>query len=206
MDVTFRESEPFYGEPTDLSLLFSDLDHLHSVTDGHEGEKDVSRARAQGASVGTNTNEDQNQPIVGTMQVGSLQLPLPVRDSPQIQIPVRDRWLQNPLVYSRRQPHVQGEQQASDDSSAETVGQRPQGGQRVWSQNLLVYSRRQPHVQGEQQGSDESSAGTVDLPIALRKGTREAARKGKVASRMAREVYRGERGYIGLSHVPESIT
>src|SRR5664279_2577170 len=45
MDVTFRESEPFYGEPTDLSLLFAELDHLHSVKDGHEGEKAVSRAQ-----------------------------------------------------------------------------------------------------------------------------------------------------------------
>ena len=57
-----------------------------------------------------------------------------------------------------RQPHVQGEQQ----------GRPP---------NLLVYSRRQPHVQGEQQGSDTNSSDTVDLPIALRKGTREVARK-----------------------------
>jgi hypothetical protein len=42
MDVTFRESEPFYGEPTDLSMFFTKLDQLHSVEDGHEGEKAVS--------------------------------------------------------------------------------------------------------------------------------------------------------------------
>jgi hypothetical protein len=42
MDVTFRESEPFYGESTDLSLLFTELDQRHSVEDGHEGEKVVS--------------------------------------------------------------------------------------------------------------------------------------------------------------------
>ena len=139
MDVTFRESEPFYGEPTDLSLLFSDLNHLHSVADGHEGEKAVS-------SVGTTNNEGQARPIVGTMQVGSLQIPMPVQDSPQV--PVRDRWLQNPLVYSRRQPHVQGDQQGSDESS----GQQPhvQEGQQARTQNILVYSRRQPNVQGEQ--------------------------------------------------------
>lgn len=41
MDVTFRESEPFYGEQTDLSLLFAQLDQLHSLQDGHEGEKVV---------------------------------------------------------------------------------------------------------------------------------------------------------------------
>jgi hypothetical protein len=27
MDVTFREAQPFYGEPTDLSVLFEGLDH-----------------------------------------------------------------------------------------------------------------------------------------------------------------------------------
>jgi hypothetical protein len=42
MDVTFRESELFYSESTDLSLLFAKLDQLHSVEDGHEGEKVVS--------------------------------------------------------------------------------------------------------------------------------------------------------------------
>jgi len=42
MDVTFREFEPFYGEPTDLSVLFQGLDHSHSVQDGQEGEKAAS--------------------------------------------------------------------------------------------------------------------------------------------------------------------
>ena len=94
MDVTFRESEPFYGEPTDLSLLFAELDHLHSVEDGHEGEKVI-----QDDYVSTNTDDNvqvQVQPTVSTIQIGSLQ------------VPVRDRWPQNLLVYSRRQPHVQG--------------------------------------------------------------------------------------------------
>jgi hypothetical protein len=40
MDVTFRESKPFYGEPTDLSL-FAELHKIHSLKDGHEGEKAV---------------------------------------------------------------------------------------------------------------------------------------------------------------------
>ena len=73
MDVTFRESEPFYGEPTDLSLLFPELDHLHSVKDGHEGEKAVSHAQRD--SVRTNIDDDvqvQVQPVVGTIQIGSL--------------------------------------------------------------------------------------------------------------------------------------
>ena len=39
MDVTFRESEPFYGEKTDLSMLFEKLDHLRPTGIGQEGEK-----------------------------------------------------------------------------------------------------------------------------------------------------------------------
>ncbi|WVZ85689.1 hypothetical protein U9M48_032584 [Paspalum notatum var. saurae] len=41
MDVTFRESEPFYGEKTDLSSLFSDLDYDITGGDCQEGEKEA---------------------------------------------------------------------------------------------------------------------------------------------------------------------
>ena len=58
MDVTFRESEPFYGESTDLSLLFGELDHLHHVQDGQEGEKDVSHNQGDSMDVGTNSDDD----------------------------------------------------------------------------------------------------------------------------------------------------
>ena len=91
MDVTFRESEPFYGEPTDLSLLFADFDHLTQSEVGHEGEKEVSHT--QGDSVSTKIDDDvqvQVQPIVSTIQIGSPQ------------VPTRDRWTQNLQVYSRR--------------------------------------------------------------------------------------------------------
>ncbi|KAK1609157.1 hypothetical protein QYE76_032830 [Lolium multiflorum] len=163
MDVTFRESEPFYGQQTDLSLLFAELDQLHSLQDGHEGEKVVSHTKG---SVGTKPDGDVQvqvqpvQPVVGT-------IPL---DSPQIHVPVRDRWPQNLQVYTRRQPHVQGEQEGSDASSSDTVG-------------------HQPHVHGEKQGSSSSSFDTVDLPIALRKETREAAKKGEVARKALCEMH-----------------
>lgn len=39
MDVTFRESEPYYGEKTDLSVLFEGLDQLQPIQHGQEGEK-----------------------------------------------------------------------------------------------------------------------------------------------------------------------
>jgi hypothetical protein len=57
MDVTFREYEPFYGEPTDLSLLFTELDQLQCADDGHEGEKVVSHPYGAD-SVGTNTDDE----------------------------------------------------------------------------------------------------------------------------------------------------
>ena len=63
----------------------------------------------------TNIDDDvqaQVQPTVGTIQIGSLQVP----------VPVRDRWPPNLRVYSRRQPHVQEEHQGSDMSSSDTVG------------------------------------------------------------------------------------
>jgi hypothetical protein len=103
MDVTFRESGPFYGELTDLSLLFAELDHLDSVKDGQEGEKDVSTT--QGDSVGTKTDDD-------VCRLRTSQLWVQLRLVPQV--PVRGRWQENTLVYSRRQPQVQGEQQGSD--------------------------------------------------------------------------------------------
>lgn len=65
---------------------------------------------------------------------------------------------------------MQGEQEGSDVSSSDTVGQHP-------------------HVQGEQQGSASKSSDTVDLPIALRKETREAAKKGEVGRKALCEMH-----------------
>ena len=98
---------------TDLSLLFADLDHLARSEVGHEGEKEVSHA--QGDSMGTKIDDDvqvQVQPLVGTIQISSTQ------------VPTKDRWPQNLQVYARRQPQVQGEQQGSDVSPSDTVGQQ----------------------------------------------------------------------------------
>ena len=60
MDVTFRESEPFYGEKTDLSGLFDILDHTQSPVIGQEGES--------GGSCG-GTDSMLHQPIVGDILV-----------------------------------------------------------------------------------------------------------------------------------------
>jgi hypothetical protein len=79
--MTFRESEPFYGEKTDLSLLF-DFDS-HSTSDAsREGESEPLR-----------TKEDEPPRAV----VGSI--PCPLRE---------ERWRkpneeENLKVYTRRQ-------------------------------------------------------------------------------------------------------
>ena len=44
MDVTFRESEPFYGGESDLSGLFQGLDH---PGDAQEGEKQIGNQQQQ---------------------------------------------------------------------------------------------------------------------------------------------------------------
>ena len=65
VDVTFRS----LNQLTDLSLLFAELHHLHSVKDGQVREQAASHT--QGDSVGTNTDDDvqvQVQPIVGQFQ------------------------------------------------------------------------------------------------------------------------------------------
>jgi hypothetical protein len=82
MDMTFRESEPFYGEKTDLSLLF-DFDS-HSTSDAsREGESELLR-----------TKEDEPPRAM----VGSILCPLR-----------EERWRkpneeENLKVYTRRQP------------------------------------------------------------------------------------------------------
>jgi hypothetical protein len=43
--LNLRESEPFYGEKTDLSLLFSSLDSPSIDGDCQEGEKEASETK-----------------------------------------------------------------------------------------------------------------------------------------------------------------
>ena len=45
MNVTFRESEPFYGEKTYLSSLFSSLDSNITTSDDQEEESEDSTMR-----------------------------------------------------------------------------------------------------------------------------------------------------------------
>jgi hypothetical protein len=156
MDVTFRESEPFYGEQTDLSLLFKDLDH---PAVGPEGEN-----TGGGSDIGTDASEQQHQqPLIGVIPV-VMQNTGAVREqhSTEAREQQQERWCNPPRVYGRRQEvdeqrneghqnpiqGEQGEQQANDSGSS---------------------------GESQAEGGSVSSEGTVDLPIVLRKRTRATA-------------------------------
>jgi hypothetical protein len=68
MDVTFRESVPFYGERTDLSDLFATLDFNGMDKAGDEGGNE---------NIGTKDNEQSKGVIIG-----SIPCPLPTSNPP----------------------------------------------------------------------------------------------------------------------------
>ena len=70
MDVTFRESEPFYGEKTDLSMLFEELDQQKNIEVGQEGEK----------SILASPDQHTQQPFVAS-------IPIPIAAAPSNVVP-----------------------------------------------------------------------------------------------------------------------
>ena len=155
MDVTFRESEPFYGEQTDLSMLFEGLDHLSSSTDGQEGESTV-------IPTATST-ERQSAPLM----IGSVPITIPNSEIDGARTTAQQRGQEQPLrVYTRRRREVV--EQGENAEKGEDNNPVPE----------------EPHMQEEEQSSSATpdansnvSEGSVDLPIALRKGTRAATSK-----------------------------
>jgi hypothetical protein len=113
MDVTFRESKPFYGDTSDLADLFQVLDQPQLVN-AQEGE------RTENGNTQQDDQQQQQQiPIVAEIPT--------VLDRPVSQEHVErptppQRWQQNPLVYSRRKGP--GEQQ--DLSQGEQANEHEQ--------------------------------------------------------------------------------
>lgn len=153
MDVTFWESNPYYGEKTDLSSLFECLDQ---PVVGPEGEvvlqPQVSEAR--GREQGRGQEEVMQQarpPMVGTIPVLPLSSGEGETETHQVQEqPEQQQGIaQKPLkVYTRR-----------------AKANEPQGEQ-AGNENVM---------QGESHIEQEDSS--TEMPIALRKGTRAAAAK-----------------------------
>nr|AAO20078.1 putative polyprotein [Oryza sativa Japonica Group] len=113
MDVTFRESVPFYGEKTDLSSLFIDLDDSTSGHDGHQMKDEI---------LGPKGDE---QPKKEKLVVGSIPCPMggPVAQEQEWRKPHEEKNLQ---VYTRRTrcPVIQ---QVEEDNQVEEDVSREQG-------------------------------------------------------------------------------
>jgi transposase InsO family protein len=170
MDVTFRESEPFYGNKSDLSGLFQGLDHLGDVQEG----ENVGNVLQQ-KQVGDQQDQQQQQnPIVAEIPtvldrsklVTEAEIPV-VLDRP---VPAvldsrapPQRWLQNPRVYCRREVQVEQQvdeqEQRQDPSQGEQPVEHEQGSTSV-----------EP---AEENQSQTASNNSLDLPIAVRKGIRK---------------------------------
>lgn len=149
MDVTFREAEPFYGEKTDLSALFEDLDPSKCIEDCQEGEN-TSNAREE---------EQQRTPIVGSIPV----------DVEEIELPNAERWPRpnqenNLQVYTRRKRSMEEQVRGSKEKEISFKGEQHEKNQ-------------EPEISfGGGQTSDDTST-SMDLPVALRKETRGAGRE-----------------------------
>ena len=170
MDVTFRESEPLYGEKIDLSMLFEDLDPPKSIEDGQKGENT--------SNVGE--EEQQRMPIVGS---------IPAVVDEEIKSNAQ-RWPKpneenNPQVYTRREKFV--EQQVVEKQQGE--GNQLQGEQPEQNQVVEKEQGEGNQLQGEAEQNQEprtsSRVGQIlsnisasgELPIALRKERRGAGRE-----------------------------
>ena len=103
MDVTFRESETFYGEKTDISMLFEELDQQKNIEVGQEGEK----------SIVASPEQHTQQPFVASIPIPIAAAPsnvvptnvhaeLPVVQPETVQMWPRLNGRDNMLVYSRR--------------------------------------------------------------------------------------------------------
>ena len=164
MDVTFRESEPFYGEKTDLSALFQDLDYTTVCPEGESSSGAVGVAGSPELQPLPMQQLEQLQPLFDVIPVQQDNNTTGGRWAAEGELQ-QGRWNNPPQVYARRvaaeeqelRQHAihgeqieqpQGEQQGSDDMS----------------------SSERSHDEGER----VNSRGSIDLPIAVRKGTRAA--------------------------------
>jgi len=162
MDVTFRESVPFYGEKTDLSSLFSDLDSLnmHGVGVGEENE-----------TLGKKDNEQSKR--MGVI-VGSIPSPVTMREPVHEESERRSHAEGNLRVYTRRRKNLVVQSSTGGDEIANNEDQ-----QQVMHQErpLVASDEVDPLLEIGGEEVDPS----IDLPIAIRKGTRSNV--GKAPSR-----------------------
>ena len=168
MDVTFRESIPFYGEMTDLSYLFSDLDNPIMSEVRYEGVNE---------SLGMEEGDESKRTKV---VIGSI--PCPMGKLPHEQNWRKPHEEENLQVYTRRKPRSletqQVEQQPLTIDRNEMVEQHQQP-LVIDEINDQSSYQSDPIQENTETGGEESeiSGEESNLPIANRKGIRSTAGK-----------------------------
>jgi len=166
MDVSFRESVPFYGEKIDLTSLFSDLDSPNIHEDGVAEENETSR------------NEDNEQSKRMGVIIGSIPCPVPVRETIHEDRERRSHAEENLRVYTRRRRGPVVEFLNGGDTVANDEEQQPM----VDQEQPPMVDQEQPLATSDEidpfpQIGGEEADPSIDLPIAVRKGTRVTAGK-----------------------------
>ena len=159
MDVTFRESEPFYGEKTDLSFMFefnsveSDEARLEGEHNGVTNIPTMKNLKTMEAVISGSSSQPRMEAETGESN------PTPCEDNF-----VSDIRYKGPLkVYTRRKKIVE-----------EQLEEQPQ---------MLEQREEQPQVMEADQSNEaggEYVDPSINLPIALRKEVRSKAGKPRV--------------------------
>ena len=191
MDVVFREHEPYYGEPVDLTDVFPDLfsSDVSDLDNGTGGEKEGEESNSTPSRemvVGVIPLEDRNDNIdvdliegePGRTMQGERQ-----NTSTEVMRWARPNEEQNLRVYTRRhqteEEHVQGEEisPAEDDSEAQVQSDGHD------SSSQPSASSHTPLPVSTSDGIPPLAYDDLNVPIALRKQPHTIA--GKLPSKFA---------------------
>ncbi|KAK1609557.1 hypothetical protein QYE76_033230 [Lolium multiflorum] len=177
MDVTFRESEPFYGEQTDLSILFEGLDHLSQLSDDQEGENTNGTTVTPAENSDATTKGQPSPLVIGSDLISSES----EADGAHVTAPQQGAHVTALQQGQEKQLQVYTRRRRENVEQGENAEQGEED-------NLVQGSQIQEEEQSaeDRQSAEDSSSsaplevnsnitrGSADLPIALRKGTRAA--------------------------------
>ena len=173
MDVVFREHEPFYGEPTDLTDVFPDLftDNLLDADCGIGGDKEEGDddTTSKGMIIGVIRAETEEEQRKGEQYDTS-------NAAPRWPKPNEEREMQ---VYTRKR-HTQEQMQVLEPE-AEAYGQQHEQEQEADQQDD-TQSQPDDSIPSSDSGNISSQYDDLDVPIAHRKQPRSKA--GKLPSKL----------------------
>lgn len=153
MDVTFKESVPFYGERNDLSDLFFDLDSSCMDENSIQEESEI---------LGVSHNEKSKRKGV---LIGSIPCPMTTINEPIREEGGRPHAEETLRVYTRRRKDNQIQPTTSCDEITRNEEQ------------LEIVEQQQFSVPDDPELETGGEEANLDLPIALRKGVRSTAGK-----------------------------